>query len=229
VDAQNKDQSTMLASLVGVVLQHETLGGLIPVQALGVLHYLSGLLDREVGEPMARATNRIELEAIVEDRTATIINGLAGIGLVMGSEMGPQNVSELFKRFASELRGDLGTRMAKNLPDSAQGKVLEALHTFARHFKAIVRNDNAELVLPFARFFAALIALSQRSLVAPEMLAQYCRDQANVVSERAVLSSSSSGVRREAASNAGDVALARAVMAEWVRRGQPRVDPTAAS
>lgn len=218
----------MLASLVGVVLQHETLGALIPVQALGVLHYLSGLLDREVGEPMALATDRAELEAVVEERTATIVNGLAGIGLVMASEMGPQRVSELFKRFASDLRGDLGARMAKKLPDSAQGKVLEALHTLSRHLKAIVRNDSPELVLPFARFFAALVALSQHSLAAPEMLAQYCRDQANVIGELAARAKDSSEGRREAVPNAGDVALARAVMAEWVRRGQPGVDPTAA-
>jgi hypothetical protein len=228
VNARSKDQSTMLASLVGIVLQHETLGGLIPVQALDVLHYLSGLLDREVGEPMARATSRVELEAVVDDRTATIVNGLAGVGLVLASEMGPLRVSELFKRFAADLRGDLGARMAKNLPDAAQGKVLEALHTFGRHLKAIVHNDSSELIPPFARFFATLIALSQHSLAAPEVLAQYCRDQANMISELAGRAKGSSEGRREAVPNAGDVALARAVMAEWVRRGQQGVDPTAA-
>ena len=209
VNARN-DQSTMLASLVGVVLQHETLGGLIPVQALGALHYLSGLLDREVGEPMARATSRVQLEVVVEARTATIVNGLAGIGLVLASEMGPQRVSELFKRFASDLRGDLGARMAKNLPEAARGKVLEALHTFGRNLKAIVHNDSAELIPPFARFFAALIALSQPSLAAPEMLAQYCRDQANLISALAGRAKDSSEGRRDAVPNAGDDALTRA-------------------
>ena len=217
----------MLASLVGVVLQHETLGRLIPVRALEALHYLSGLLDREVGGPMALATTREELDAIVHDRTETIVNGLAGIGLVMASEVGPE-VLLLFRRFAADLRGDLGMRMAKNLPESAQGKVLEALHTFSRHLSAIVGETRPELVPPFTRFFASLIALSQPRLAAPEMLAQYCRDQVNGLSGLIGRPQFVASEGRAVVPDAGDLAFTRAVMAEWVRRGGAGVKPTAA-
>jgi len=188
-----------------------------------VTDYFLAILDEKVGTPVSKVMTAEDAATAAQLAAPFVAEGLGGLALICLHEWGSNSgsiVSDILKEMP-KMGEELSASHRQDFSEEAGGVFLEAWHTFqralARFLEHPVHGD--DVVNPYLRFFAVMIALHAKKVANPDLLAVYARKQARAFSAAVKRGSpmDTSTSTRNAIPDAEDELFTGAAFKSWFR------------